>query len=140
MERKMKGTVSLMALVVLGALALILALTLSWAMETRVEGSFISGLQRVISSLDLGIEKAISDFPVPSLFDFSVKGVRIYSGSFTPSATNKISGGIPSLIQFSYDEVRAVVIETSVTAEEKISTRGVIKRSKSVFSSVLVPK
>lgn len=140
MERRIKGTVSLIALVVLGALAIVLALTLSWAMEARVEGAFLSGLQRVISSLDLGIEEARLDFPNPSSFDFLVKGVRIYSGSFTPSTTNKISGDIPSPVQFSYEEVKVVVIETSVTAEEKISTRGVIKRSKSIFSLVLLPK
>ncbi|GEM_PF-5564204 len=140
MESRMRGTISLLALVVLSSLALILALTLSWAMESRAEGNFLSDLQRVISSLDLGIEEARAGFPEPAFFDFSMEGIRIYSGAFTPSVTNQITEDVPSLIQFSYEEVKAVVMETSVTAESKISNRGIIRRSKSILSTVLVPR
>jgi len=140
MERKIEGIISLIVLIFLAGLAIILVVAFSWAIESRAQGKFLEDYQRIISSLDVGMSNARKNFPQPSFFDVEIQGIRIYTGEFFVSPTNSISENIPGLATFSYEGTKIMILETAITAESKISTRGTIRRTKIAFHQVLIPK
>ncbi len=135
-----KGLVSIVVLVVLAALAVILVLTLSWASEGKGEGRMLSDYQRVISAIDIGIERAKENFPNPVTFNFRAEDISIFSGEFSQGPTNELTADVPSLIQFSYEKEKVAILKTAVTASAKVFNRGTVRRVKLSYNSVIIPK
>ena len=137
---KEKGFVTIYALAALAALALLMAIALRWAVETKTEGRMLADLQRVISALDIGMAKAKADYPNPVNFVLKAQDILIFTGEFSQQATNEATTEVPALIQFSWEEVRPVVLKTAVTAEARVGKAGTVARTKVAYSSVLVPE
>jgi len=135
-----KGLISIVVLVVLAALAIVLILSLSWATEGKGEGRMLADFQRVISALDIGIESAKKKFPDPVTFNFKAEDISIFSGGCSQEPTNELTTDVPSLIQFSCEKEKAVILKTAATANARVFNRGTVKRVKLSYNSVIIPK